>query len=250
MPEDAATRSHHHRSLRERASLVAPLAVGATAFAAYATTAARTITWWDGSSYPLAAVTLGIPGAPGSLLLTVIGWFVSLVPIVHPVAFRLNLFAALLAATLAGLVAWLGARLATPEGREPGVVERFAGALAGLTFAFGVTPWTYATQFTPYVLSALWTGLIMTAALAWWRRPASSRGHARLFVLVLLFGLDFSVHRTNSLLLRATRAPRRPVSHWGSRSTCCSSRSRPATPRTSSRTRAIGRDGGPTSRSR
>ena len=180
-----------------------PAGVAAAAFAAYAATAARTITWWDGSSYPLAAVTLGIPGAPGSLLLTVIGWFVTFVPIVHPVAFRLNLFAALLAATLAGLVAWLGARLATEEGHEPGGIEWFAGALAGLAFAFAVTPWTYATQFTPYVLSALWTGLILTAALAWWRRPGSSRGHARLFALFLLFGLDFSVHRTNSLLLPA-----------------------------------------------
>ena len=81
-----------------------PVGVAAAAFAAYVATAARTIPWWDGSSYPLAAVTLGIPGAPGSLLLTVIGWFVTFVPIVHPVAFRLNLFAALLAATLAWLV--------------------------------------------------------------------------------------------------------------------------------------------------
>jgi len=95
----------------------------ALAFLGYACTAARTITWWDGSSYPLAAVTLGIPGAPGSLLLTILGWIVSRIPIVHPVAFRLNLFAALLAATLVGLVSWLGPPLATPEGREPGAVE-------------------------------------------------------------------------------------------------------------------------------
>src|SRR5262245_52530720 len=128
-----------------------PAGVGAVAFVAYAATAARTITWWDGSSYPLAAVTLGIPGAPGSLLLTVIGWLVTFVPIVHPVAFRLNLLAALLAAALAGLITGLGARLATEEGREPGGAEWIAGALAGLGFAFAVTPWTYATQFTPYV---------------------------------------------------------------------------------------------------
>lgn len=175
----------------------------ALAFLGYACTAARTITWWDGSSYPLAAVTLGIPGAPGSLLLTILGWIVSRIPIVHPVAFRLNLFAALLAATLVGLVSWLGARLATPEGREPGAVEGLAGALAGLSFAFAPTPWTYAVQFTPYVLSALWTALILLAALAWWRRPTSSSGRAELFVLFLLLGLDLSVHRTNWLLFPA-----------------------------------------------
>ena len=199
----------------EQALRWAPWAGAAVAFVAYAGTAARTITWWDGGSYPLAAVTLGIPGTPGSLLLTLLGWIVSRIPIVHPVAFRLNLFAALLAAALVGLVSWLGARLATPEGRAPGPGEHFAGAVAGLTFAFAFTPWTYATQFTPYVLSALWTALILIAALAWWRRPASSTGILRLVVLFLLFGLDLSVHRTNFLLLPAALvwvALRRPAS--------------------------------------
>src|SRR5262245_6880428 len=61
------------RGLPERALRAVPFACAAIAFAGYAATAARTITWWDGSSYPLAAVTLGIPGAPGSLLLTLLG---------------------------------------------------------------------------------------------------------------------------------------------------------------------------------
>src|SRR5215468_12751247 len=90
------------------------VATAGLAFVAYAATAARTITWWDGSQYPLAAVTLGIPGSPGSLLLTLLGWVVSLVPVIHPVTFRLNLFAGVLAAVLVGVLTWLGARLATP----------------------------------------------------------------------------------------------------------------------------------------
>jgi hypothetical protein len=190
-------------TLPRRVLRATPLAAAALAFAAYAATAARTITWWDGSSYPLAAVTLGIVPPPGSLLLTLMGWIVSRVPIVHPVAFRLNLLAALLAAILVALITWLGARLATPEEREPGTTEWCAGGVAGLIYGFGVTPWTYATQFTPYGLSSLWTALILVAALAWWRRPAHSNGHVRLFVLFLLFGLDVSVHRTNSLLFPA-----------------------------------------------
>src|SRR5947208_11234778 len=105
------------RSLPERASRWLPFAAAMLAFAVYSGTVARTITWWDGSSYPLAAVTLGIPGAPGSLVLTLLGWLVSKAPFAHPVAFRLNLFAALMSATLAGLVSWLGARLGTPEDR-------------------------------------------------------------------------------------------------------------------------------------
>src|SRR4249919_1634501 len=162
------------RSPSKRLARWIPLAAAAFAFAVYAATAARTITWWDGSSYPLAAVTLGVPGAPGSLLLTLLGWIVTKIPIVEPVAFRLNLLAVLLAAMLVGLLSWLGARLATPEGHRPGIGEQLAGAAAALIFAFGITPWTYATQFTPYVLSELWTALIVIAALAWWRRPAGS----------------------------------------------------------------------------
>ncbi len=180
-----------------------PWIAAGLAFAVYAATAARTITWWDGSSYPLAAVTLGIPGAPGSLLLTLLGWVVAQIPVVHPVAFRLDLFAGLMAAALVGVLSGLGARLATPEEREPGLGENLSGALAGLIFGCAATPWTYATQFTPYVLSELWTALILLAALAWWRRPETSSGGWQLFLIFLLFGLDLSVHRTNLLLLPA-----------------------------------------------
>ena len=207
-------------SARERRAAAATVAcvvtTAAVAFTGYSLTAARTITWWDGSSYPLAAATLGIPGAPGSLLLTLLGWVVCQVPIVAPVAFRLNLFAALMGATLVGLISWLAIRLAASEDREPQWPERFGGVLAGGTFAFAATPWTYAVQFTPYVLSALFTALILLAALAWWRRPEGDSGSPHLFLLFLLFGLDFSVHRTNALLLPAAllwlamRHPRGP----------------------------------------
>jgi len=186
------------------------IGVSAVAFATYATTAARTITWWDGAQYPLVAITLGVAAPPGSLLLTLLGWLVSKIPLIHPVAFRLNLFAAFLAAILAGLVTWIGIRLATEEGDRPPWTDLVGGALAGLLFAFAVTPWTFATQFTPYVLSECWTALLLIAALAWWRRPSS----ARLFLLFLLLGLDVSVHRTNLLLLPAALvwvAIRRPA---------------------------------------
>ena len=59
--------------------------VSVCAFAVYAATAARTITWWDGSHYPLLARTLSITNPPGSLLLTLIGWFGTRVSVVSPV---------------------------------------------------------------------------------------------------------------------------------------------------------------------
>jgi hypothetical protein len=190
-------------SPRGRIPALVSLGAGLASFAAYAATACRTITWWDGSSYPLAAFTLGIPSPPGSLLLTLLGWVASRIPLVHPVAFQLNLFAALMAAALVSVVTWLGIGIATPHDRAPGAGECFAGAVAGLGLAFGVSAWSYAVQFTPYILSALFTAVILAAALDWWRHAANADEPRRLFLLFLLFGLDFSVHRTNTLLLPA-----------------------------------------------
>ena len=175
----------------------------AVAFAVYAFSASRTITWWEGSSYPLAACTLGITGSPGSLMVTLLGWLATRVPVVHPVAFQLNLFAGLIVACVVGLVTRLSIVLATPEDRPAGAREYLAGAVAGLVLAFSASLWTYAVQFTPYGLTALFTALILTAAVAWWRRAESSDAPTWLFVIFLLFGLDFSVHRTNLLLLPA-----------------------------------------------
>lgn len=191
------------RSSRSPWPAVVPLGTGLVAFASYVVTASRTITWWEGSGYPLAACTLGIMAPPGSLLLTLIGWAASRLPVVHPVAFRLNLLAGLLAATTVALVTWLSIRLATRDGRQPAGPEAAAGAVAGLAFAFSLSVWSHAVQFTPYILSAGFTALILGAALAWWERAAEEEARWRLFLIFLLLGLDFSVHRTNALLLPA-----------------------------------------------
>ncbi len=177
------------------------LALGLGAFVVYATTAARSITWWEGSQYSLAAWTLGVTPPPGSLLLTLYGWLVAHIPFAHPVAFRLNLGASLLAAITAALVTRLSIDLATPEGRPAGRPEVAAGVLGGLALAFSLSIWTHAVQFKPYILTACFTALILAASLSWWRCAADSDRPGRIFAIFLLLGLDFSVHRTNSLLL-------------------------------------------------
>ena len=50
------------------------------AFAVFAWTAYPTITWWDSSSFSLAAATLGVTPPPGSLLLTLLGWTITRIP--------------------------------------------------------------------------------------------------------------------------------------------------------------------------
>lgn len=173
----------------------------------YWLTAHPTITWWDSSVYSLAAATLGITHPPGSLLLTILGWIVTRVTW-GPPALVLNLFAGLLAALAAGLVYLVTLRLirlsegpARAPADRPDLVAVVGAALGALTFAFGLTLWEHAVKFTPYVLTVVFTGLILVTMLRWWEDAERADAWRWLLVLGLLFGLDFSVHRTNLLLV-------------------------------------------------
>jgi hypothetical protein len=167
-----------------------------------------TITWWDSSQYSLAAATLGVAGPPGSVLLTVLGWLVTRAPLGAP-AHVLNLVAGALAALATALVYLVALRLSRVAGADERTtgVERAAvlagAALGALTFAFGDTPWEHAIKFTPYILTAVFTGLMLRAMLRWWEEADEPTAWRRLAWLGLLVGLDFSVHRTNALLLPA-----------------------------------------------
>jgi len=178
---------------------VLPAVVFTISLVVFILTACRTIAWWDCPRYVLASAELGIPPPPGSLLLTVIGWAVAKIPIVQPIAFRLNLLAGLFAAITAAIIVWLTIRLfLEPNGN---LAVWIGAVVAGLSLAFSLTMWNYAVQLTPYILTTVFTGLILWALLLWWEQASSSGSWRWLFLTFLLFGLDFSVHRTNSLLL-------------------------------------------------
>jgi hypothetical protein len=178
----------------------------------YWCTAYPTITWWDSSAYSLAAGTLGVTAPPGSLLLTVLGWPVTRLPI-DPPAYALNLFAGVLGVVAAGLI-YLGAlrllSMVRPVDREGSPGARGAApagaALGALAFAFADAVWEHAIKFTPYILTAVFTALILWTMLRWWEEADDPHAWRRLAWLGLLFGLDFSVHRTNALLLPALLA--------------------------------------------
>ena len=85
------------------ASRLAALPVLMLASAVFWATAYPSITWWDSSSYSLAAATLGITSPPGSILLTLLGWPIATFAGQGQTAYLLNLFAGLLAARAAAL---------------------------------------------------------------------------------------------------------------------------------------------------
>ncbi len=179
------------------------------AVVAYWQTCFRTITWWENSEYATAAITLGITHPPGSLLLTLLGWIITRLPLGISEIFSLNLFAGVIAAITSGLVCLLAVNLIRSieiskelTWRKHSLLVAVAGAALGsLTFAFGETLWLYAVKFTPYVLTTLFTALILWAMWSWWQRAERQDAFRWLLLTAFLFGLDFSVHRTNMLLL-------------------------------------------------
>jgi len=172
----------------------------AAAFALFVSTASRTIGWWDDSHYPLLAATLSITNPPGSLLLTVLGWLWTRVLWCPPFAFQLHVLAAALGAATVTVVAWCTLRAVTPP-TGPAATGLVASLLAGAWLLSTFHVWTYATQFTPYGLTALTTALLLLAFLRWFQRSATTDAVAGLALLAFILGLDFSVHRTNQLLL-------------------------------------------------
>ncbi len=195
--------------INRRSAVLTGIAVAVASFAVYLQTAFRTITWWDNSEYSLAAITFGIAHPPGSLITTILGWIVTKLPLGIPNVFKLNLLAGAVAAVTAGLlclIVWgLFQRTNSTKNIRPGKLSTVAVltgvAIGGLTFSFSETVWLYAIKFTPYIFTALLTAVILWALLRWWEHAEEEGALRWLFLATLLFGLDFSVHRTNLLML-------------------------------------------------
>lgn len=181
------------------------LTSAAVACAVYWRTAYPSITWWDSSSYSTAAVTLGVLSPPGSLAMTLLGWLVTRIPWPAPPAATLNLLAGTVAATIVFLVAqiaFLLTRRGPAASRDPRDAGLLAVLLASLAFGFSPTLWEHAIKFTPYGLSALFTGLMLLVLVRWWdTADDDGAGWPWIALFGLLLGLDFSVHRTNALLV-------------------------------------------------
>ncbi|HEY7237310.1 MAG TPA: DUF2723 domain-containing protein [Gemmatimonadaceae bacterium] len=189
----------------ERTSAVIALAVAVVTAIIFWRTAYPSITWWDSSGYSLAAATLGIYSPPGSLLLTLIGWPVTRLAGGNAAARALDVTAAVLAALTVALVYVAAVRaldIASADTRDQHLREMKIGAAFGaFTLAFCGTLWAYAGMFTPYILTPLFTAIILWTMLRWWRSADPANDWRWLALLGLAFGLDSSVHRTNALLI-------------------------------------------------
>ncbi len=177
--------------------------VAIVALGVYWSTAYQTITWWDNSSYPIAANCLGVELPPGSLILTILGWIVLKLTFFDPKVFALNLFAGLLAVgTLVQLfyIALLLLKKTYPK-NNINTLSLLGISFGVLIFAFSETFWTYAIQFTPYMLTTCMTAIILYQLLRFWFEDGKSKIIYSILIISFLIGLDFSIHRTNALLV-------------------------------------------------
>jgi len=188
-------------SLSRWIPLMALLAV----FLLYCLTAFRAIPWWDAPENTLAAYTLGVVNPPGALLLTIIGWIVTRFP--GPPDFILSLTAGAIGVFTIGLVFFSvktvlnGNPRFTPGNPSENTIVTVALALGVILLGGLSTLWQFSTKFTPYILTACFTALILWGLLHW-KDHLDEPIHLRwLFLVGLLVGLDFSVHRTNLLLV-------------------------------------------------
>jgi len=174
--------------------------VGLAAFSLYAYTAAPGIvTFFDDTlEFQTVAPAFGIAHPTGYPLYTIIGGiWTHLLPI-GTWAGRLNLFSALCAAITVGLVAAITARLATDRNGAP---NPWAGLTAAICYGLGPVWWSQATVAEVYALHGLFVAAILATAIGINQTlPNQQRFDQRMALLMLLFGLGLTHHRTILLL--------------------------------------------------
>ncbi len=169
----------------------------------YWSTAFPTITWWDTGEYATAAVCLGLTGPPGSILLTFAGWLFTHIMPLNP-ALILNLLAGVIGASTVVLSFHIFKKMVyilSGENPDFSIPEKISFVILSLIIICSTSMWEYATMFNPYILTALFSLAILLAILKWWENADSPDSWKNIFFLTLLIGIDFSVHRTNAVLI-------------------------------------------------
>jgi len=160
--------------------------------------------WWDSAGYMACSITMGVDGAPGSLLLQLLGrltWFATF--LVTPSA-RLNLLLALAVALAVTIVYFTIVRLlrfARADDDTDGAAIVTGALAASMTLAFAVSVWAHAAYTNPYGLSLLMAAGLFYLAVRWWEDPDAEGAGNFLLLAAFALGLDLSVHRSNLLFV-------------------------------------------------
>jgi hypothetical protein len=175
LPREAAARPW--------ADWIAPAAVAVVLLATYLCTVARVVIPGDSAELVTTVHTLGIPHPPGYPLFALAGKAFDLLAPFGTVAYRLNVWVALLGVATGVAITWA---------YRVGGGSRPASALAGLAAGLFSVPWSQALNFEVYTMHTLLSAASLVAFLRWRRQPTPRR----LVALALLAGLTLSHHGT------------------------------------------------------
>lgn len=181
------------------------MAAGAVALAVYFRTLAPTVTLIDSGELAVAARDLGVAHPPGTPLWVMLAHQATRFPwgdVAARVAAASAVFAALAAGLMvlvareALLVAFARSRAPDEPADGPSWVALVPPAVAGLSFAFSRSLWSYATVVEVYTLNVLLILTVLSLLLRW-----SRQGHdALLYAAAVVFGLALGVHHVTVAL--------------------------------------------------
>lgn len=162
-----------------RRDIALACASGAVALAAYVRTLAPGLTSdQDAPLFQFIGRALGVAHNPGYPLYTLLTWPIAQVP-VGELAWRINVFSAVMGAVATGLVFLAARQLA---------VRPIVSAAAALGFAAGATFWSQAVIAEVYTLHAALVAGLLVAALAWSRSRHPAHFYAALGCLAAGLG--------------------------------------------------------------
>ena len=172
----------------------------------YLMTVAPTMSFWDCGEFIACSYRLAVPHPPGAPLFLLVGRIMTLLPIGHDIAFRVNLisvFSSSLTIMLLYLIIvhlirqWKG-ELKT---KSDWLMAIFSGVIGSLAFAFTHSFWFNSAEAEVYAASMLFTSLIVWLILVWATKADQPGNERYLLMIAYLIGLAIAVHLLNVLAL-------------------------------------------------
>ncbi len=172
----------------------------------YLMTVAPTMSFWDCGEFIACSYRLAVPHPPGAPLFLLVGRVMTLLPIGHDIAFRVNLisvFSSSLTVMLLYLIIvhliqqWKG----TLESKTDWLMAIFSGIIGSLAFAFTHSFWFNSAEAEVYAASMLFTSLIVWLILVWATKSDQPGNERYLLMIAYLIGLAIAVHLLNVLAL-------------------------------------------------
>jgi hypothetical protein len=197
-----------------RPSYLAAAIASAAVFLLYLVTLGPSTAMWDTSEYIAAAHIIGLPHPPGNPFFVLLGRVFSILPVAGNVATRVNLLAAVCAATSAGM--WF---LITERVLVSWLPERWqrvtAGSLAALIGATAFTVWSQAVvNEKVYTVALVGVAVIAWLTVRWCDDPDGPKADKLLVLIAYLLGLGYANHMAGFLAAPSVAAAiliRRPA---------------------------------------